>query len=149
MKIQPHKVLFLFTFFVLLFLSLSMLYFYVVVLLILSTYDVCYLFNLSCFSLTAYSVNSSRNKISPSRMAPTTTIETVTITRPLKVIAFICGVIVIALMIIGLTSTDWLMAESWRQGLFVHCIEEDFIPPLPFKWVFFVAHNLLIQFADN
>lgn len=25
------------------------------------------------------------------------------------------------------------MAESWRQGLFMHCIEEDFIPPLPFN----------------
>ncbi|XP_055633363.1 transmembrane protein 47 isoform X2 [Toxorhynchites rutilus septentrionalis] len=66
-------------------------------------------------------------------MAPTTTIETVTITRPLKVIAFICGVIVIILMILALTSTDWLMAENWRQGLFVHCIEEDYDPPLPFN----------------
>uniref|UniRef100_A0A8W7PBE0 Transmembrane protein 47 n=1 Tax=Anopheles coluzzii TaxID=1518534 RepID=A0A8W7PBE0_ANOCL len=66
-------------------------------------------------------------------MAPTTTIETVTITRPLKVIAFICGVIVIILMILALTSTDWLMAESWRQGLFVHCIEEGYELPLPFN----------------
>ena len=23
--------------------------------------------------------------------------------------------------------------ESWRQGLFVHCIEEDIVPPLPFN----------------
>lgn len=82
-------------------------------------------------------------------MAPTTTIETITITRPLKVrkmtgrrpytytflqvIAFICGVIVVFLMFLALTSTDWLMAESWRQGLFVHCIEEDYTPPLPFN----------------
>lgn len=36
-------------------------------------------------------------------------------------------------MIMALTSTDWLMAESWRQGLFVHCIEDDFVPPLPFN----------------
>lgn len=36
-------------------------------------------------------------------------------------------------MIMALASTDWLMAESWRQGLFVHCIEEDVLPPLPFN----------------
>ncbi|KAL7727341.1 hypothetical protein ACLKA6_008622 [Drosophila palustris] len=67
------------------------------------------------------------------KMAPTTTIETITITRPLKVIAFICGVIVVVLMIMALASTDWLMAAGWRQGLFVHCIEEDSVPPLPFN----------------
>lgn len=48
-------------------------------------------------------------------------------------IAFICGVIVVLLMVLALTSTDWLMAESWRQGLFVHCIEENYMPPLPFN----------------
>lgn len=36
-------------------------------------------------------------------------------------------------MIMALASTDWLMAEGWRQGLFVHCIEEDVLPPLPFN----------------
>ncbi|XP_017035072.1 transmembrane protein 47 isoform X2 [Drosophila kikkawai] len=66
-------------------------------------------------------------------MAPTTTIETITITRPLKVIAFICGVIVVVLMIMALASTDWLMASDWRQGLFVHCIEDDSVTPLPFN----------------
>jgi len=66
-------------------------------------------------------------------MAPMTTIETVTITRPLKVIAFICGVIVIILMVLALASTDWLMAAGFREGLFVHCIENDAIPPLPFN----------------
>lgn len=25
------------------------------------------------------------------------------------------------------------MAEGWRQGLFLHCIEEDVVPPLPFN----------------
>ncbi|XP_034941816.1 transmembrane protein 47 isoform X2 [Chelonus insularis] len=68
-------------------------------------------------------------------MAQATTIETVTITRPLKVIAFICGVIVIILMIMGLASTDWLMAVGWRQGLFAHCIEEGAETPLPFNVV--------------
>ncbi|XP_017855993.1 PREDICTED: transmembrane protein 47 isoform X1 [Drosophila arizonae] len=67
------------------------------------------------------------------KMAPTTTIETITITRPLKVIAFICGVIVVVLMIMALASTDWLMAAGWRQGLFVHCIEDDSASPLPFN----------------
>jgi ABC-type glycerol-3-phosphate transport system permease component len=76
---------------------------------------------------------SKEARVNLDKMAPTTTIETITITRPLKVIAFICGIIVIVLMIIGLTSTDWLMAENWRQGLFVHCIEEDYVPPLPFN----------------
>jgi hypothetical protein len=36
-------------------------------------------------------------------------------------------------MIMGLASTDWLMALGWRQGLFVHCIEEDAPTPLPFN----------------
>ncbi|XP_011503439.1 PREDICTED: p53 apoptosis effector related to PMP-22 isoform X2 [Ceratosolen solmsi marchali] len=50
-----------------------------------------------------------------------------------QVIAFICGMIVILLMIMGLASTDWLMALGWRQGLFIHCIEEDAPTPLPFN----------------
>jgi len=65
-------------------------------------------------------------------MAPTTTIETITITRPLKVIAFICGLIVIVLLIMALASTDWLMAAGYRQGLFNHCIGENSPTPLPF-----------------
>jgi hypothetical protein len=65
-------------------------------------------------------------------MAPTTTIETITITRPLKVIAFICGFIVIVLMIMALTSTDWLLSAGWRQGLFVHCVSAGAERPLPF-----------------
>lgn len=65
-------------------------------------------------------------------MAPTTTIETITITRPLKVIAFICGIIVLVLMLMALTSTDWLLSSGWRQGLFVHCISDQAEDPLPF-----------------
>jgi hypothetical protein len=68
-------------------------------------------------------------------MAPTTTIETITITRPLKVIAFICGIIVSILMIMALTSNDWLLADGWRQGLFMHCIAENATLPLPFNVV--------------
>ncbi|XP_037947139.1 transmembrane protein 47 isoform X1 [Teleopsis dalmanni] len=84
-------------------------------------------------SVTLDYFKESSRRPSPSKMAPTTTIETITITRPLKVIAFICGVIVVILMIMALASTDWLMAAGWRQGLFVHCIEEDVISPLPFN----------------
>ncbi|XP_054285639.1 transmembrane protein 47 isoform X2 [Macrosteles quadrilineatus] len=69
---------------------------------------------------------------SEDKMAPTTTIETITITRPLKVIAFICGLIVIILLIMALASTDWLMAAGYRQGLFNHCIGEHAPTPLPF-----------------
>lgn len=65
-------------------------------------------------------------------MAPTTTIETVTVVRPLKVIAFICGLIVILLMILCLASSNWLTAEKFRQGLWEHCVEENAPLPLPF-----------------
>lgn len=33
----------------------------------------------------------------------------------------------------ALGSSDWLMAEGWRQGLFAHCIEEKAPTPLPFN----------------
>ncbi|KAI1309423.1 Transmembrane protein 47 [Halotydeus destructor] len=65
-------------------------------------------------------------------MAPTSTIETVTIVRPLKVIAFICGIIVIFLMVLCLASSNWLTAEKFRQGLWEFCVEEDAPRPLPF-----------------
>ncbi|XP_046992535.1 transmembrane protein 47 isoform X2 [Schistocerca americana] len=52
-----------------------------------------------------------------------------------QVIAFICGLIVVILMIMALASTDWLMAEGWRQGLFMHCIGEKAPTPLPFNVV--------------
>ncbi|KAL3251564.1 hypothetical protein MRX96_055086 [Rhipicephalus microplus] len=64
-------------------------------------------------------------------MAPTT-IETVTVVRPLKVFAFICGLIVILLMILCLASSNWLIAHKFRQGLWEQCVEEDAPLPLPF-----------------
>jgi len=36
-------------------------------------------------------------------------------------------------MVMSLSSTDWLMAEGFRQGLFLHCIEEFATTPLPFN----------------
>nr|CAG4648364.1 EOG090X0HIV [Moina brachiata] len=65
-------------------------------------------------------------------MAPMTVIETITITRPLKVIAFLCGFLALALLVMSLASTDWLMAQGWRQGLFLHCVDEAAERPLPF-----------------
>lgn len=50
-----------------------------------------------------------------------------------QVIAFICGNIVIVLLIMALASTDWLMSTGWRQGLFSHCIE-DLVEPIPFNF---------------
>ncbi|KFM72660.1 Transmembrane protein 47, partial [Stegodyphus mimosarum] len=66
-------------------------------------------------------------------MAPTTTIETVTVVRPLKVIAFICGLIVILLMILCLASSNWLTAVKFRQGLWEHCVDDGAMKPLPFN----------------
>ncbi|GFQ65138.1 transmembrane protein 47 [Trichonephila clavata] len=66
-------------------------------------------------------------------MAPSTTIETVTVVRPLKVIAFICGLIVILLMILCLASSNWLTAEKFRQGLWEQCVDNGAMQPLPFE----------------
>ena len=41
--------------------------------------------------------------------------------------------IVVILMIMALGSSDWLMSDGWRQGLFAHCIEEHAPTPLPFN----------------
>lgn len=51
----------------------------------------------------------------------------------LQVIALICGLIVIVLMLLTLTSTDWLLSAGWRQGLFSHCIALHAPTPLPFN----------------
>ena len=48
-------------------------------------------------------------------------------------IALVCGGITSFLMVLALSSSDWLLAMGWRQGLFEHCIEKDAPTPLPFK----------------
>lgn len=50
----------------------------------------------------------------------------------LQVFAFICGLIVILLMILCLASSNWLVAHKFRQGLWEQCVEEDAPLPLPF-----------------
>ncbi|XP_076067313.1 transmembrane protein 47 isoform X2 [Oratosquilla oratoria] len=49
------------------------------------------------------------------------------------VIALVCGVITAFLMILALSSSDWLMATGFRQGLFEHCIGKEAQRPLPFR----------------
>lgn len=51
----------------------------------------------------------------------------------LQVIAFICGTIVILLMVLSLASSNWLTSEKFRQGLWEYCVEEDAPQPLPFN----------------
>jgi len=64
--------------------------------------------------------------------APQVTIETITVTRPLKVIAFTCCVLTVILMVAATSTADWMMAEGWREGLFMQCIEVGAPTPLPF-----------------
>lgn len=49
-----------------------------------------------------------------------------------QVIAFLCGALALALLVMSLASTDWLLAHGWRQGLFLHCVDEMAERPLPF-----------------
>jgi hypothetical protein len=50
----------------------------------------------------------------------------------MQVIAFLCGALALALLVMSLASTDWLLAHGWRQGLFLHCVDEMAERPLPF-----------------
>ncbi|XP_064115498.1 transmembrane protein 47-like isoform X2 [Macrobrachium nipponense] len=49
------------------------------------------------------------------------------------VIALVCGIITAFLMVLALSSSDWLLAQGWRQGLFAHCIGDGAPKPLPFQ----------------
>uniref|UniRef100_A0A0M3I133 Transmembrane protein 47 n=1 Tax=Ascaris lumbricoides TaxID=6252 RepID=A0A0M3I133_ASCLU len=51
----------------------------------------------------------------------TTTIETVTVVRPLKVIALVCLFIAVLLLIVCLSTTWWLRSGGFRTGLFLEC----------------------------
>ncbi|KJH42514.1 hypothetical protein DICVIV_11506, partial [Dictyocaulus viviparus] len=62
-----------------------------------------------------------RNQLGVMAATQTTTIETVNVVRPLKVISLICLCIAIALSIISLCSTWWLRSGSFRTGLFLEC----------------------------
>jgi hypothetical protein len=60
------------------------------------------------------------------------TIETITVTRPMKVIAFTCCTITVFLMVASAGCSDWVQAEGWREGLFTQCIKQGAPTPLPF-----------------
>eukprot|EP00080_Pristionchus_pacificus_P001745 PDM61765.1 vab-9 [Pristionchus pacificus] len=55
----------------------------------------------------------------------TTTIETKSVVRPLKVISLVCLSLGIILMIIALCSTWWLKSGTFRTGLFLECTSSD------------------------
>merc|ERR1711899_554809 len=60
-------------------------------------------------------------------------IETITVTRPMKVIAFTCCAITVLLMLASLGAADWVQAEGWREGLFTQCVKAGAATPLPFN----------------
>merc|ERR1719184_63020 len=70
--------------------------------------------------------------ISAGMGAPQVTIETITVTRPLKVIAFTFCFITVILMVAATSTADWMLADGWREGLFMQCISEGAPTPLPF-----------------
>merc|ERR1712168_978244 len=57
---------------------------------------------------------------------------TITVTRPLKVIAFTCCFITVILMVAATSTADWMLADGWREGLFMQCISAGAETPLPF-----------------
>ena len=50
-----------------------------------------------------------------------------------QVIAFTCCFITVILMTAATSTADWILAEGWREGLFMQCIEEGAPTPLPFN----------------
>jgi len=60
------------------------------------------------------------------------TIETITVTRPMKVIAFTCCCITVVLLLGSLGDSSWVQSEGWREGLFTQCVKAGAPTPLPF-----------------
>ena len=50
-----------------------------------------------------------------------------------QVIAFTCCFITVILMVAATSTADWMLAEGWREGLFMQCISAGADTPLPFK----------------
>eukprot|EP00093_Oithona_nana_P005539 05539.XXX_152493_155383_1 [CDS] Oithona nana genome sequencing. len=61
-----------------------------------------------------------------------TMIETITVTRPMKVIAFTCCSITVILLLGALGDASWVQSEGWREGLFTQCVKAGAPTPLPF-----------------
>ncbi|VDK67381.1 unnamed protein product [Litomosoides sigmodontis] len=58
-----------------------------------------------------------------------TTIETVTVVRPLKVISSVCLFIALILLILCLSTTWWLRSDGFRTGLWLECTASDQTQP--------------------
>jgi len=63
----------------------------------------------------------------------TTTIETITVTRPMKVIAFTCCAITVIFLLATMGATDWVQSNGWQEGLFNQCARPGIPTPLPFS----------------
>ncbi|KAL7072910.1 hypothetical protein ACQ4LE_007813 [Meloidogyne hapla] len=61
--------------------------------------------------------------------AQTTTVETVTVVRPLKVISLVCLCLSLFLLCVSLLSTFWLKTYSFHTGLFQECTERTASTP--------------------
>merc|ERR1712088_999867 len=62
-----------------------------------------------------------------------TTIETITVTRPMKVIAYTLTAISFFLLIGATSSSSWVTnGTGWREGLFGQCVDKGSALPLPF-----------------
>jgi hypothetical protein len=57
--------------------------------------------------------------------AQTTTIQTVTVVRPLKVISVVCLLLSLILLIVCLSTTYWLRTQHFHTGLFQECVTDD------------------------
>lgn len=60
------------------------------------------------------------------------TIETITVTRPMKVIAFTACTITVFLMIGACSTSDWVTSEGWHEGLFKQCATNKAYTPMSF-----------------
>uniref|UniRef100_A0AC35UEY6 Transmembrane protein 47 n=1 Tax=Rhabditophanes sp. KR3021 TaxID=114890 RepID=A0AC35UEY6_9BILA len=58
-------------------------------------------------------------------VAQTTTIETITVVRPLKITALICLLISLALLVVALATDYWLRTASFHKGLFRECTDTN------------------------
>jgi hypothetical protein len=51
----------------------------------------------------------------------------------LQVIAFTCCCITVLLLLASVATADWMLADGWREGLFMQCISPGAPTPLPFE----------------
>uniref|UniRef100_A0A7E4VE23 G_PROTEIN_RECEP_F1_2 domain-containing protein n=1 Tax=Panagrellus redivivus TaxID=6233 RepID=A0A7E4VE23_PANRE len=56
-------------------------------------------------------------------VAQTTTIETVTVVRPLKIISLLCFIANIVLLIVAISSVNWIKTDSFHIGLWEECAD--------------------------